>query len=142
MDLQYYAQSRLLLIVTALTAALVSGCSRSDQLETARVKGVIVMDGKPVPGGHVSFIPEKGRAANGLVDSSGAFDLTTYSPGDGAIVGKHKVAVFVTDGRPTGGDIDTASLAPPRYLSAETSGLTFEVKPGEVNTFQLTLSSK
>jgi hypothetical protein len=90
----------------------------------------------------VSFIPEKGRAANGFVDSSGAFELSTYSNGDGAVIGKHKVAVFVTDGRPTGGDIDTVSLAPPRYQSAETSGFVFEVKPGETNNFQLTLLSK
>jgi hypothetical protein len=70
------------------------------------------------------------------------FELTTYSPRDGATVGKHKVAVFVTDGKPTGGDIDTVSLAPVRYQSAETSGLTADVKSGEVNEVQLQLRSK
>lgn len=118
------------------------GCGGSDQLETATVTGTVTLDGKPVQGGHVSFIPQRGRAGNGLIDTSGSFALTTYSPGDGATVGPHKVAVFVTDGKPSGGDIDTVSLAPVRYQSAETSGLTAEVKAGEANHVNLELKSK
>jgi hypothetical protein len=126
----------------ALAIIVAGGCSNSGQFETSRVSGTVTLDGKLVQGGHVSFIPERGRSANGVIGSDGTFELTTYSPKDGATIGKHRVAVFVTDGKASELDSDVASLAPARYQSAETSGITWDVKSGEDNQVQLQLKGK
>jgi hypothetical protein len=98
-----------LLPVLVLTQA---GCGR-----TVAVKGVVTLDGKPVPGATVLFVPEAGgdgRPASGLSDDAGQFRLTTYRPGDGAVPGTYRVVVTKTEGMSTPPDPDHASKA--RFL--------------------------
>ncbi len=61
----------------------------------------MLVDDKPYPGGKVIFAPvgkdesgKAGRAAIGVPDDQGRFTLSTYKPGDGAIVGEHVVTFF------------------------------------------------
>jgi hypothetical protein len=78
-----------------------TGCGGgSTDLPTGRVSGKVSHNGQPVTGGTVTFAPLKsgvagggmvGKPASGPISSDGSFSLTTYSPGDGAVVGKHTV---------------------------------------------------
>ncbi|HMC89367.1 MAG TPA: carboxypeptidase-like regulatory domain-containing protein [Gemmataceae bacterium] len=54
-----------------------------------------MLDGQPLPGATVLFMPEdgSGRAATGLTDSEGNFLLTTYKDNDGAVSGNYRVLV-------------------------------------------------
>jgi len=83
----------------ALMGLAVAGCGDSYQL--ARVSGVVLVDGSPYPGGKVIFAPvgkdesgKAGRPAIGVPDTGGRFTLSTYKPGDGALVGEHVVTFF------------------------------------------------
>lgn len=70
----------------------ISGCSGSTPV---KVKGKVTLDGKPLPNSTVKFIPsaEGGREATGVTDENGAFQLETFSSGDGALPGNYKVTV-------------------------------------------------
>src|SRR5579859_1143365 len=66
---------------------------------TVKVNGTVTLDGKPVVGALVSFVPRdlgSGRLANGRTDANGAFDLTTFRTGDGAVPGPYKITVTLT----------------------------------------------
>ncbi|MEQ8849505.1 hypothetical protein [Botrimarina sp.] len=73
-----------------------SGCGSSPEL--GRVTGVLTIDGQPYPGGKLLFTPvarsesvDAGRAAFGIPDTEGRFELSTFAQGDGALVGEHTV---------------------------------------------------
>ncbi len=64
-----------------------------------KVNGTVTLDGKPLAGALVSFVPRdlgSGRLATGRTDANGAFDLTTFRTGDGAIPGPYKVTITLT----------------------------------------------
>ena len=113
----------------------------------ASVEGIVRLDGKPLTSGTVRFIPAAGRAATGTIQSDGTFTLGTFGQSDGALIGTHQVAVIAyeaaDDGRPAYEVRTTTSkpLVPQRYMAVGTSGLTFEVKPGE-NQADFNLKSK
>jgi hypothetical protein len=129
--------------ISLAIVAATAGCRNANELDTAPVSGRVVLNGKPLSRGSVTFVPNRGRVANGDIQPDGTFELSTYRSGDGAIVGSHKAAVLIL--RP---DIDPAvgperdkplMLIPPRYATAEESGLKYEVKAGQNNDFTLEL---
>jgi hypothetical protein len=62
--------------------------------KTAKVEGVVTLDGTPLQGATVTFVPDNGeRQASGLTDADGVFHLSTFNTGDGALPGTHKVTV-------------------------------------------------
>jgi hypothetical protein len=62
----------------------------------SKVEGVVTLDGSPLSGATVSFMPVgEGRAASGLTDGDGYFRLTTFRTDDGALAGDYKVVVVV-----------------------------------------------
>jgi hypothetical protein len=69
-----------------------AGCGDSRLI---KVKGVVTLDGKPVAGAIVMFLPEgaSGQPANGLSGPDGGFTLTTRNTDDGALPGDYRVAV-------------------------------------------------
>jgi hypothetical protein len=73
------------------------GCS-ADAL--VKVEGAVTLDGEPVEGAMVTFIPEdgNGRPAHGQTDKHGVFHLTTQKPRDGAWRGNYKVVVDYKEG--------------------------------------------
>lgn len=117
-----------------------TGCSRGFKQETANVHGTVKLNGKPLTGGSVMFTPETGRGAVGVIDAQGEFELGTYEPGDGAIVGKHKVAVF-----PVGSSFESEQVPsnyvpiPTRYQNGNSSGIEIEVKAGQANKVEVNL---
>lgn len=125
-----------------LACGALAGCRNSDQLETAAVTGKITLNGKPLGKGIVIFTPALGRAARGLIDAEGAYQLTTYKNGDGAIVGRHGVAVVVADENSTGGvEGGIVSIVPFKYAVPATSGLEFDVRSSLRNEANFDLKS-
>lgn len=141
--------------VAALLACVV-GCGGSSRPEPAPVSGTVTYNGKPVAHATVMFTPKSGGAsATGKTDENGKFTLTTFEPGDGAIVGEHVVTVTYTGpegaeaenpespeayGAPPEKAQEEKSPIPTRYANPKTSGLTFEVKAGGPNEFNIELT--
>lgn len=97
------------------------------------VGGVVKLDGRPLPHGSVMFRPAEGRAAQGVIDADGRFELTTYRPGDGIRPGPAVVRVACFEPNTFdayGALVHGASLIPERYADYSTSGITIEVAPG------------
>jgi hypothetical protein len=79
---------RSLLVVPGLvSAAFVAGCAGESPALLVPVEGKLLVDGKPLDGVDVTFIPEiseNNRGGAGTTDDSGAFtvtDLTQNKPG-------------------------------------------------------------
>lgn len=118
-------------MASALAAAAwlaVAGCGEKvELLPTAPVSGTLAYMGKPVAKGSIHFHPQKGQTANGIVED-GKFTLTTYKEGDGAVVGKHRVAIEVVQEVPMpDGDTTSKSLIPKKFTSPDSSGIELEI---------------
>lgn len=132
----------------ALSIALVVGCSRGPA--TAKVAGSVTLDGKPLSFGSVMFQSATGeQPARGDIQPDGAFTLTTFKPGDSAIVGSHRVRVVcyssqdpAKKGQGAMGDSLGTLLIPERYTSPGASGLTAEAPCEGLDNFKIELQSK
>src|SRR5947209_20229071 len=132
-----------------IAASSLPGCGGGPKYPSrAKVTGLVTLDGKALPTGMVTFVPDRSRGTSGPpavggIDSTGHYQLTTdrQSEGDGAVVGFHLVRVFANEpGDPM--HSVTASLIPQQYNNEATSGLKFEVKAGTDNVIDLPLKSK
>jgi hypothetical protein len=156
--------------IGVLGMLLACGCGDDGLPQRYRVQGEVTYNGKPVAQGTVNFIPQGGdvRAASGSINE-GTYNLTTLTPGDGAMPGTYRVTVTGMEasdeskkitsrppgapanrktepyfGRPSGAQIVQASkvakrLVPGKYGIPETSGLTAEVK-AQSNTLNFPLT--
>jgi hypothetical protein len=72
-----------------------------------------------------------GISARGDIQKDGSFYLSTFKPGDGAVLGKHRVAVV--ENKP--GEPPPPPIIDRSFFSVETSGLEINVepKPNEVS---------
>jgi len=140
-----------------LIAVLVclAGCQRSDHVRTAPVTGVVTLDGQPVEEGTGMFERTGARPAAGQIRKGQIVEVTTYRPNDGAPVGEHRVAVFVTMAAKsavsnTPGGIQKfdpnymggGSLIPARYNDPATSQLTATINASGPNEVKFELLSK
>jgi hypothetical protein len=134
------------LLISALS--ITAGCESGP--ETAEVAGVVTFNGQKVQEGTVTFYPVKGgRPATGTIQPNGTYELSTFDPGDGAILGEYKVAIEAkkvngaapepksfeeelarenASVQPTKASVTW--LVPRRYSSAESSGLIATVNGG------------
>jgi hypothetical protein len=140
--------------VTVLVALALSGCSGGK----VKVNGVVLLDGKPVEGATVTFLPvntDKGKMAFGSTDKEGNFQLTTKTNNDGAFPGEYKVTVVYAEGAepPAAGGMKEAmegfekaqrqKRAPPKYIvpakysDPDQSGFKFKVPTGGMVTLDL-----
>lgn len=86
----------------ALAGLLVgTGCGGAGK--PVKTEGIITLDGKPVEGATVTFVPEAGGgpSASGITGSDGVFRLTTRNHNDGALPGDYKVTVEKKTADPT-----------------------------------------
>lgn len=132
-----------------LSVICLAGCSQSGPFPVTQVTGQVKF-AKPVGADRVviRFIPQvsaEGKSsaipAEGSVDpASGACSgLTTLTPGDGAIVGRHKVILIALKNGPDGEKpVDTV---PPKYRDPKTTPLEYEVKSG-APPFEFTVDAK
>jgi hypothetical protein len=99
-----WSKRALIPLLLALTA---TGCG-----QTNPVKGRVLLDGQPVAGATVTFLPDadgQGRPASGTTDSDGYFQLMTYRSGDGAPPGTYRIVVSKTEAPAAPPDNDHAS---------------------------------
>ena len=125
-----------------LLAAVCAGCMKRES-SIAVVRGKVLLDGQPLANGGINTIPTAGRGSSGVI-RNGEFELGTMNKNDGAVIGTHRVAITAREASQGGGPEAAAgkSLIPDRYSNPDASGLTIEVKAGEVNTPTLDLTSK
>ncbi len=150
------ANSSLRTVSAVMVLALLvgaSGCGPGSNI--VPVTGVVVYQGKPVADAKVMFMsPESSRTATSQTNAAGEFALTTFTDGDGAAIGEHKVAISAfTDemvaklsnaqqmaiGRGEKVEGMSASV-PTHYSSFDKSGLTATVKASEKNHFRFELT--
>lgn len=98
-------------------AATLAGCGGGDNVAVYPVKGMVSFEGKPmVGGGSIAFVPaggQRGKAAGAVIREDGTYELTTYSEGDGSMVGDFRVVVtqVVYQEPDFGGDSDKAGAS-------------------------------
>ncbi len=136
-------------VLNALMLGLLIGCGGSDHDETAIVTGKVTYQGKPVTKGRIVFYPTNGRPAIGAIQSDGTYSLTTFEPGDGALLGNHRVTITASESvggsPPATGFMDeimkaskgqgqtpgkTVWLVPEKYSNRKSSKLQAEVVSG------------
>ncbi len=146
------------LLLTSLTA----GCGGSDGVELATAGGTVTLQGAPVAGASVTFIPEKGPVAVGTTNDQGKFKLSTGGR-PGASLGKCGVSVTLVapsdelsgktpeeqsmeltkkmgDAQGKYGEKESKSLVPEKYSRSDSSGLSFTVtSDASKNDFAITL---
>ena len=93
-------KAQLLGAFSVILGAAIVGCGGGVETpETVPVSGTVMYNGNPVPGATVSFMSDAApRAATGITDSEGKFQLSTFGANDGAIPGEHKVTVTKIEG--------------------------------------------
>lgn len=141
-------QRQALTHLVTLGMLLLVGCGGSDLPTTAYVEGHVEFDGQPLPNAIVSLTPTGGgRPARGVTDKQGWFELTTFSLGDGALLGEHRVSVNPVVAPPASYVINPKRATgykppfPDRYWSPSSSGLTATVSASEDNEFKFELNS-
>lgn len=73
----------------------------------------------------------------GRVQADATFHISTYREGDGAVPGRHRVAI-TPEVQLSDGSV-AKPIIPPRYTRFETSGLEVEIKPTSSNEITLTI---
>lgn len=134
--------AKLKAIVVCAPFVFALGCSPY----SASVSGTVTIDGEPLPVGNVMYYPVlSGTPANGSIDSNGRYRLSTGSelglePGDYIVTVQANEPPEVEFGPGGAPPPPGKRLAPLKYLSKKTSGLTFTVEKGR-NTNDIELSS-
>jgi hypothetical protein len=138
---------RFAILVTTLLPCF--GCDhKSKGVAVAEVSGRVTIDQKALEWGTVIFTPAQGRSSTGMIQPDGTYKLTTFSDGDGAVVGAHDVAVICTDQKPvpSGGFVEVGKISkwliPKRYGEPSSSGLKFTVVADEDNVANFDLKSQ
>lgn len=84
------------LFVAGLLVAVIAGCG--PRVVRYPVEGVVTLDGKPVKGASVTFVPKsKGRPGVAITDADGAFRVRELGGADGVVPGDYRVAVFLAE---------------------------------------------
>jgi hypothetical protein len=107
------------------------------------VTGTVKLDGKPVSGAFVTFIPTQGTigtGSTGITDAEGKYELATMHDGTGAPVGSYQVVISKLvrlDGTdfPAGEEFDAMgtphkNLFPPQYSDQSQTTLKANVPEG------------
>ena len=129
--------------VSCFVISGVVGCGGASGPELATVKGVVKLDGQPLPQARVVFQPTgpKGSPSIGQTASDGSFEVMFNRNKHGAMVGTHKVRVTTADllTDETGRETEVKERIPARFNTQ--TELTYDVKSGE-NSFEILVESK
>jgi hypothetical protein len=137
--------SALAWIARGIVGLSIVGCSHSGF--NSQVSGRVTLDGKTIGPGVVVFAATeagKGNPAHGTIQPNGSYTLATANAA-GLNPGKYKVSVSVIDEPPPPPGVRNMTLGkqlvPEKFTDVNTSGLQFEVTPGN-NTINIELASK
>jgi hypothetical protein len=116
-------KSSLWIVAALVICCAVGGCG-PQRPKRVPVSGTVIIDGKPLTRGTVSFVPQDARPATGEIGPDGRFTLSTFGEGDGCVPGSHTVTVFANEWlTPT----QLKWHAPKEYADIETSTLKVEI---------------
>ncbi|NOX54499.1 MAG: DUF4198 domain-containing protein [Planctomycetes bacterium] len=158
-------------LVSGVVALVLVGCSGEQRptVETEYVEGIVTLDGKPVAGATVTFVPVnkgQGMSATGRTDEQGKYTLTAVGgpggvagePGAGTVPGEYYVGVVKTESsgeeiqeEQDGQEVEESGpkpeeptikhIVPQKYNNPRESGIKVTVKKGK-NVIPIELSSK
>jgi hypothetical protein len=126
--------TRATILPSLMLATVTAGCGPTGRAPTAPASGVLQADGRPLGSVNVTFTPTSGRSASATTDESGSFTLSTFTSGDGAVPGTHRVTLSLsTVDIPMPGTPEAATYVPPKapfastYLGLGTTDLTVDL---------------
>jgi hypothetical protein len=138
----------------ALVAAALSGCSGSMPFDLAPVRGKVTYDdGSPIKAASilVTFTPIVAEGGGAIAppggqvtvgSSDGTFDsVSSHRPGDGLVVGRHKVVVVSFESGPDGRP-HRSEAVPERYTKIATTPLEIEIPPEGNDALHLKIQRK
>lgn len=128
--------------VATVCLLLAAGCG-DGRPDTVPATGTVTYHEQPVADAQVVFMAEGARPASAKTDAAGKFVLGTFVPGDGAVVGEHRVTIAKSEKANPNDDSpypEMKSVIPSRYSNPASSPLTATVKPGDPNDFQFDLT--
>jgi hypothetical protein len=116
----------------ALLVVTLAGCGG---VKPVPVDAVVTLDGKPLPGATVLFVPNegsRGRPAHGLTDADGSLQLTTFEDYDGVLPGEYRVVVTIGEwmSEPPQGDRSSEERARRRQERSEARASKKPLVPG------------
>ncbi len=124
-----------------LAICMVVGCGQSGP-EIARVHGTVTLDGKPLPGAVIMFVPVSGRPSASETDANGRYVLEFSAGRKGAIPGMNRVEIntarqaYEKDGK----NYPAVKESVPAKYNRETE-LDFNVEPGKNNVADFVLKT-
>ena len=122
------------LIVLCGCGLLLSGCEPTGvEREMATVSGKVTLNGEPLDGGRVVFAHVEGPGAAADIQSGGTYTVEVAVGQNGVCI-DHRAEPVVAPGRPE--PLLGESLVPEKYVSAQTSDLSLDVKSGK-NEFNI-----
>ncbi|MBU6223031.1 MAG: hypothetical protein KGR24_09850 [Planctomycetes bacterium] len=127
------------LVVMVVMLVGLAGCIRPPLL--VPVKGVVLLDGKPLSSGVVQFQPAAGQLASGVIAGDGTFTLSRHLPNDGIPPGTYRVAVTAFDPLAEVQSVENL-IVPVKYTRFGSSGIEFTVFPGTLEPLVVSLSSE
>lgn len=127
------------LVVMVVMLVGLAGCIRPPLL--VPVKGVVLLDGKPLSSGVVQFQPAAGQLASGVIGGDGTFTLSRHLPNDGIPPGTYRVAVTAFDPLAEVQSVENL-IVPVKYTRFGSSGIEFTVFPGTLEPLVVSLSSE
>ena len=131
----------------AACCLLGSGCGKQSY-QVIKTSGVCLCEGEPIASGWVQLspIPENdktlpGKTAMGRIQADGSFVLSTYSEGDGAVLGPHRVRIM-EPAMPEPREIADGAEVPVKHGCTLPEELVVEVLPDIDNDFTIKLVKK
>lgn len=126
--------------IIALELAICSAGCTEPANKPVPVSGKVLIDGQPLAGGTIRFVPKEGRPASSSILADGGFDLAVESVDrmsvPGVLPGIYRVQVSASE---IVDDETIRWMAPQRYADFRTSGLEVVVdKPVIDLVFELT----
>ena len=126
-----------------------SGCGGKGYTLNESVEGTVKLDGTPLAGVGVQFIPEGAErlpTSNDITDDQGHYKLTSADGKPGAVIGKHRVVIHAgrggtrrddpqasppPEGEPAGRGGKKNPPIPAKYTLPNKTDLEVEVTPDE-----------
>lgn len=128
--------------LVSLIIALGAGCS-SRGPEIAYVEGRVTLDGEPLVGATIVFVPENGRPSGAATGADGKYVLNFANGRKGAVPGTNTVRIMTlrdADQDDNGRSIPGRPETVPAHYNSETT-LSFEVEPKTKNVANFDLHS-
>ena len=119
-----------------------AGCgSETPSLPEAPVSGTVTFSGGDLPGGQVIFMHDDGQVRAAEFGADGKYTVNAVIGPNQVLVKSVKESAVETESESERGMRQEQSLIPEKYMMSGKSGLSFDVKEGENNTYDIALTA-